>query len=89
VADRGGGGGDYRIDVGWLGALPRLDRPAVMSASQAQDHPHRMRTLAWLETMVGFRHTPSEESPGRGCCRGRSSSLLRRVSTECRFGTRA
>ena len=32
----GVGGGDYRIGVGWLGALPRLDRPAVLSASRAQ-----------------------------------------------------
>jgi len=43
----GGGGGAYRVGVGWLGALPRLGRPAVMSASQARNHPQQMRTLAW------------------------------------------
>ena len=46
VAD-GGGGSDYRVGVGWPGAFPRLGRPAVMSASQARDHPQQMRRLAW------------------------------------------
>jgi hypothetical protein len=54
---RRGGGGDYRVRVGWLGALPRLDRPAGMTASQARDHPQQMRTLAWLETTVASRRT--------------------------------
>ena len=46
----GGGDGDYRVGVGWLGALPRLGRAALgprLCTSMGPGEVLRLRLAAW------------------------------------------